>query len=232
VSNPTLRLSRWSGRGRDDFTLELDTSDISALPSHAGGVLRLPLTAKPDEVGFGESLVALHGRLVIAENAADNPGIRIPMQTWYPNYGIVEIPLTFADLAHAEIARKSGDVTCLLELAAIANVSHRPFPQPQQRQAAPTQAWITAVVRDNGVGVTFTLLRQHWLALLKSSGFERVRLIELPIASGAVGPKWAECTRLLQRATGELRSNQSETAVGTCREVVEGVANVFEQQWA
>jgi hypothetical protein len=153
------------------------------------------------------------------------------MQTWYPNYPNLEVPLTFADMAHAEIARNSGDVTCLLELAAIATVSHRPFPQPQQQEAAPTQAWITTVVRDNGVGLTFTLLRQHWLALLKSAGFERVRLIELPVASGAVGPRWAECTRLLQRATGELRSSQSETAVGTCREVVEGVANVLEQQW-
>src|SRR5260370_9921915 len=37
--------------------------------------------------------------------------------------------------------------------------------------------------------------------------------------------------RLLARATGELRSGQSETAVGTCREVVEGITAVFAQQW-
>ncbi len=192
MPNPTLSLSTFSGAGRADFTLELDAPSITAAPSHGGGVLRLPFSAKPDEVGFGESIVAVQGRLVIAESAANNPGIQIPMQTWYPNRTTVEVPLTFTDMARAELARKSDDVTCLVDLAAIANVVHRPFP---------------------------------------SAGFERVRLVELPVASGAVGPQWAECMRLLARATGELRSGQSETAVATCREVVEGVTTVFAQQW-
>src|SRR6266851_3915527 len=231
MPNPTLSLSRFSGAGRADFVLELDAPSITAASSHGGGVLRLPFSAKPDDVGFGESIVAVHGRLVIAESAANNPGIPIPMQSWYPNRTTVEVPLTFTDMARAELARKSDDVTCLVDLAAIANVVHRPFPQPQNQPAAATQAWITTVVRDNGTGITFTLLRQHWLTLLKSAGFERVRLVELPVASGAVGPQWAECMRLLARATGELRSGQSETAVATCREVVEGVTTVFAQQW-
>ena len=231
MPNPTLSLSRFSGAGRADFVLELDAPSITAASSHDGGVLRLPFSAKPDDVGFGESIVAVHGRLVIAESAANNPGIPIPMQSWYPNRTTVEVPLTFTDMARAELARKSDDVTCLVDLAAIANVVHRPFPQPQDQPAAATQAWITTVVRDNGTGMTFTLLRQHWLTLLKSAGFERVRLVELPVASGAVCAQWAECMRLLARATGELRSGQSETAVGTCREVVEGITAVFAQQW-
>ena len=188
------------------------------------------MTAKPDEVGFGASLIAVHGRLVFAENMANNPGIQIPMQSWYPNRTSVQVPMTWRDMALAEIARKAGDVTCWLDLAAIANIRHQPPNQPQTSPAWPTQAWMTTVVRDNGSGTTFTLLRQHWLKLLKDGGFERVRLVELPVASGAVGPKWNECMRLLQRATGELRSGQSEIAVGTCREVVEGVVHVLEQQ--
>jgi hypothetical protein len=231
MPNPTLSLSRFSGAGRSDFTLELDAPSITAAPSHSGGVLRLPFTAKPDDVGFGESIVAVHGRMVIAESAANNPGIQIPMQSWYPNRTTVEVPLTFTDMARAELARKGDDVTCLVDLAAIANIVHRPFPQPQNQPGAPTQAWITAVVRDNGTGMTFTLLRQHWLTLLKSAGFERVRLVELPVASGAAGPQWNECMRLLARASSELRSGQSETVVGTCREVVEGITTVFAQQW-
>lgn len=228
---PTLYLSRWSGAGRTDFTIELDAPNITAVPSHDGCVLRLPMTAKPDEVGFGASLVMIHGRLVIAENMANNPGIPIPMQSWYPNYTSVEVRLAWRDMALAEIARKSDDVTCWLELAAIANIRHQPPNQPQTSPAWPTQAWMTTVVRDNGSGTTFTLLRQHWLKLLKDGGFERVRLVELPVAGGASGAEWSECMRLLQRATSEVRSGQSEVAIGTCREVVEGVVHVFEQQW-
>jgi hypothetical protein len=231
VSNPTLSLSRWSGAGRTDFTIELDAPNIAAVPSHDGCMLRLPMSAKPDEVGFGASLLMVHGKLVIAESAANNPGIQIPMQSWYPNYTAVQVPLTWRDMALAEIARKSDDVTCLLELVAIANIRHQPPHQPAQSPQWPTQAWMTSVVRDNGTGVTFTLLKQHWLKLLKDGGFERVRLVELPVASGAVGPVWSECMRLLQRATGELRSGQSEVAVGTSREVVEGIVSVFEQQF-
>lgn len=231
MPNPTLYLSRWSGAGRTDFTIEVDAPNITALPSHNGGVLKLPLTAKPDQAGFGASMIALHGRLVIAESAMNNPGIKIPMQAWSPNYTALEVPLTFADMAVAEIARNTNDASCLLELVAIANISHEPPAQPQQSPPWPTQAWMTTVVRDNGSGVTFTLLKQHWLDLLKAMGFERTRLIELPVAPGAVGPQWAECIRLLQSATSDVRSNRRDSAVGTCRKVIEGIGKVLEHQW-
>jgi|GEM_PF-5756370 len=78
MSNPTLYLSRWSGAGRTDFTVELDAPSITAVPSHDGCMLRLPMSAKPDEVGFGASLLMVHGKLVIAESAANNPGHPCP----------------------------------------------------------------------------------------------------------------------------------------------------------
>ena len=233
MPNPTLRLSRWSGDGRADFILELDLSTISAVPAHDGGVLRLPLTSKPDEVPFGSSLVAVHGRLVISESVTNNnPGIKVPMQAWYPNHTTVEVPLTFTDMALAEIGRGSGDAQCWLELAALANVRHRAPAQPQQEPQWPTQPWMATVVRDStGTGMSFVVKKQDWLDLLKGMGFERTRLVEVPVAPGAAGPEWAECTRLLQSASSDVRSNRHEAAVGTCRKVVEGIRRVLAEQW-
>ncbi len=231
MPNPTLYLSRWSGAGRTDFTIELDAPNITGRPAHNGGVLYLPLSAKPDQAGFGASIIALQGRLVIAESAMNNPGMKIPMQAWSPNYTALEVPLTFSDMALAEIARGTNDTTCQLDLVALANIRHEPPAQPQQSPPWPTQAWITTVARDNGTGVSFTLLKQHWLDLLKAMGFDRTRLIELPVAPGAVGPHWAECMRLLQSATSDVRANRRDSAVGTCRKVIEGIGMVLEQQW-
>jgi hypothetical protein len=233
MPNPTLRLSRWSGAGRADFVLELDLPNVSAVAAHNGGILRLPFTSKPDEVPFGTSLLAVHGRLVIAESVTNsNPGIKIPMQTWYPNHTTVEVPLTFTDMALAEIGRKSEDAHCWLELAALANVRHQAPTQPQQTPPWPTQAWMTTVVRDdNAAGMTFVLKKQDWLELLKSMSFERTRLVELPVAAGAGGPEWAECLRLIQNATSDLNSNRRDGAVSTCRKVVEGISRVLATQW-
>jgi hypothetical protein len=233
MPNPTLRLSRWSGSGGADFILELDLQTISAVPAHDGGILRLPFTSKPDEVPFGSSLVAVSGRLVIAESVTNNnPGIKIPMQAWYPNHTTVEVPLTVTDMALAEIGRKSGDAQFWLELAALANVRHKPPAQPQQSTPWPTQPWMTTIVRDDtGMGLSFVVKKQDWLELLIAMGFGRARLVELPVASGAVGPEWAECMRLLESATGDVRSNRHDSAVGTCRKVVEGISRVLAKQW-
>jgi hypothetical protein len=230
MPNPTVRLGSWSGGGRDDFTVEVDLSATTAMQSSEGCVIRLPIKVQPDEVGYGTSLLAFHGRIVIAENSVNNTGIQIPMQTWYPNYSYIDVPLTFAELARAEIGRQSGDVTCLLSLSALANLGHRPLPQ-QQQQGMPTQAWVTTVVRDNGTGTTFTLPREQWLKMLKSVGFERVRLVELPVVSGVAGAEWQECLRHLHRATGELGLGKSDAALAACRQVLEGLVTVLAQRW-
>lgn len=229
MSNPTLRLGPWSGAGRDEFTLELDLSSVTAIPSSEGCVLRLPFKVQPDEVGWGMSLLALHGRLWLAENSAGAAGITIPMQTWYPNYSYVDVPLTFIDLARADLARQSGDVTCLLSLSALANLRHHPLPQ-QEQQGLPKQAWVTVVVRDNA-GTTFTMPREQWLKLLKSAGFERVRLVELPVVVGVAGPEWQECLRHLGRATDELGMGKSDAAIAACRQVLEGLVTVIAKRW-
>jgi hypothetical protein len=231
MSNPTLRLGSWSGSGRDDFTLEFDVSSITALPSHDGCVLRVPLKVQPDEVGYGASILALHGRLVIGEDAFKNAGIQIPMQTWYPNYSYVDAPLTFTDMARAEISRQNGDVQFFVNLSALANVPFRPSPRPQQQQPAPTQAWTTITVRDNGSGTTFTLPREQWLKLMGSVGFERVRLVELPVVHGPAGVEWQECRRHLEHATNELGLGNSDAAIAACRQVLEGLATVVATRW-
>src|SRR5690242_7473728 len=98
MPNPTLRIGPWSGTGRDEFTLELDLSAITAMPANEGCVLRLPLKVQPDEVGYGASLLAIHGRIYLAQSSANHAGIAIPMQTWYPNFSYLDVPLSFADM--------------------------------------------------------------------------------------------------------------------------------------
>jgi hypothetical protein len=152
------------------------------------------------------------------------------MQTWYPNYSYVDVPLTFTDMARADLARQSGDVTWLLSLSALANLRHHALPQ-QEQQGLPRQAWVTVVVRDNGTGTTFTMPREQWLKLLKSAGFERVRLVELPVVAGVAGPEWQECLRHLGRATDELGMGKSDAAIAACRQVLEGLVTVIAKRW-
>ena len=148
------------------------------------------------------------------------------MQSLLPNNKTLRVPLNLVDLARVEQRRQgAAQLTGYLWLGGIANIAFK----PHHGYEGERQAVVTVAVRDGGT--PFPIELQHWLRLLKSAGFERVRLVELPAVAGAVGTQWTECMRLLGRATGELRSNQSETAVGTCRQVVEGVATVFEQQW-
>src|SRR5712691_899238 len=131
MPNPTIRLGPWSGAGRDEFTLELDLGSITTKRASEGCVLRLPFKVQPDEVGWGRSLLAVHGRLTLVENITETAGVAIPMQTWYPNYSYVDAPLSFTDMARADLARQGGDVNCVLSLSALANVQHKPLPNQQ-----------------------------------------------------------------------------------------------------
>jgi hypothetical protein len=227
MPDPQLRLGSWSGAGRNEFMVTLDVSSITATPTSDGCILRLPLKVVPDEVGYGASLLALHGTLFLAETSPNHAGIAIPMQTWFPNYNYVEIPLTFADMVRADLNRQGGDVIFRLLLSALASLPHNPL---QQQQQLPRQAWVTMVVRDTN-GTTFTMQREPWLRLLKQGGYERARLVELPVVTGAVAPEWAECLRHMQLATNELGLGKSDAAIAECRHVLEGLVTVIAMRW-
>ncbi len=230
MPNPTLRLEPWSDIGQHSFQVEFELDSINTQRTSEGSVLRLPVKVHPDvsESGYGNTLLAIHGWLKLAESTHQNAGIKIPMQAHVVNYPYIEVPMTLRDLAYADLRRAGGDMQCLITLSGLANIPYQAPPRQQQGGAPP---WATVAVRDSGTGTTFTLGREQWLKLLASAGFERTRLVELPVASGAVGAKWAECMRLLDRATAELAANQSEAAIATCRQVVEGLGIVFAQQW-
>jgi len=226
MPDPQIRLGSWSGAGRNEFTLTLDAGSITAMPAGEGCVLQLPLKAVPDEVGFGPSLLALHGTVFIAEASANRAGIDIPMQTWFPNNNYVQVPLTFTDMVRAELGRQGGDVIFRLFLSALVNLPHNPLSQQQ----VPKQALVTMVVRDTN-GTTFTMPREQWLKLLKSAGYERVRLVELPVVTGLAGAEWSECLRHMQQATNELGLDKSDAAIGECRHVLEGLVTVMAKRW-
>jgi len=230
VPNPTLRLEPWSDIAQHAFQVELVLESMTTLRTNEGCVLRIEVKVQPDVVdsGYGNTLLALRGWLKLAESTHQNAGIEIPMQPHVVNYPYIEVPMTLRDLAYADLRRAGGEVHCLLTLTGLANI---PYKSPPRYEGSDIPPWATVGVRDNGTGVTFTIGREQWLNMLAGAGFERTRLVELPVASGAVGPKWAECMRLLGRATSELAANQSEAAIATCRQVVEGLGVVFAQQW-
>ena len=221
----TVRLSAWSDQTGPGFELKFDPSGITATATDSGCVIEILLEVTPGWQGHTfPSLLAVHGTLKL--DASQQSGVEVPMQSLLPNNRTLRVPVSVVDLARVEERRQGAtQLTGYLWLAGIANIAFK----PHHGYDGPPQAVVTVAVRDGGT--PFPIELQHWLRLLKSAGFERVRLVELPAVAGAVGTQWTECMRLLGRATSELRSNQSETAVGTCREVVEGVATVFEQQW-
>lgn len=203
---------------------------MSTLLTNEGCVLRMPYKVEPDVVrdGFGHSIVALQGWLKLAESTHKYAGIAIPMQPRVVNWSHLEVPMTLRDLVYADLRRGEGELSCLVTLSGLANI---PYTPPPRVQTATSQPWITVAVKDNGTGVTFTVPREQWLRLLASAGLERTRLVELPVAGGAVGPQWAECMRLVSRASSQLKANEIEAAIATSRQVVEGIAIVFANQW-
>jgi hypothetical protein len=221
----TVRLTAWSDPTGPGFEVKFDPTAITAQPTDSGCVIEIQLDVTPGWQGHAfPCLLAVHGTLKL--DASQDAGVEVPMQSLLPNNRTLRVPLSASDLAAVEQRRHgASQLTGYLWLAGVANVAFK----PHHGYEGPTQAVVTAAVRDGGT--PFQIELQQWLRLLKSAGFERVRMVELPVVAGAVGPKWAECMRLLERATGELRSDQSETAVGTCREVVEGIAIVLEQRW-
>jgi hypothetical protein len=225
-----LRLEPWSDIAQHSFQVEFELDSMTTLRTNEGCVLRIPVKVQPDVVdsGYGNTLLAVHGWLKLAESTHQNAGIKIPMQAHVVNFPYIEVPMTLRDMAYADLRRAGAEVQCLITLSGLANIPYQPPPRLLQTGAPP---WATVAVRDNGTGTTFTVSREQWLTLLASAGFERTRLVELPVASGVVGPKWAECMRLLERATTELAANQSEAAIATCRQVVEGLGIVLAQQW-
>jgi hypothetical protein len=222
----TIFLRPWSDPGRHNFELKLDPSSITAAMTNTGGLLRIPLDVKPDEFGYGTALIALQGWLKLADDSGTNAGIQVPMQARYPNYGYVEVPLAFGDIAHVEAKRASGDLPCHLSLGGLANIPFTPHADYQ----GPPQAWVTVGVHDQA-GTTFVIPREQWLNLLVSAGYARTRLVELPILASPSAVEWRDCTRLLERATVEFRSGLSEPAIATCRQILEGLVTVVAKHW-
>jgi len=222
----TLLLEPWSNLSRAGFEVKFDPVEIRAALSDTGGVLRIPIEVEPNELGYGAVLLAVEGWLKLGDPSGTNLGIAVPMRTRFPNSARhIEVPLTFHDIANAEARRGGGDMSCHLTLGGLASVPFRPRMDYQGAQEL-----ITEPVHDKG-GIPFRVPREHWLKLLAEFGLERSRLVELPLVIGPAATEWRQCIGLLERASTEFRSGRDQTAIATCRLVVEGLMTVVANRW-
>jgi hypothetical protein len=225
----TLRLEAWSDARRTEFRVDFDPANITAIGNDAGCVLQFSLSLTPEGLIATEpALLAVHGALAIADPNPTTGGVDVPMQSLHPNNRILRIPLTYADLARIESRRGFAKVNCQLRLSGLANVYFTPPPQPPYQ--GDRQALVTTAVHANA-HAPFTIEREHWIEILDKAHFSSVRLLELPTLNGPAAQEWAACSALLERATTQLRSGESEPAIETCRHVLEGVVTVLAKHW-
>jgi hypothetical protein len=220
----TARLTPWSDQA--EFLVKFDSSSITVEPGDTACALIFPLEVTPDGYDLGPSLLALHGTMAIADPNARNR-VEVPMQSLHPNYRHMRVPLNAADIYLIE-ARRAGasELVCNVTLGGLANMTFKPHPRYQGKD----QAFVTTTVHDNGP-TPFTIGREQWLSLLARSGFGWTRLVELPVLAGPAGAEWIRCTALLERATSQYRGGDSQVAISTCREVLEGLVTVVATRW-
>jgi hypothetical protein len=225
----TVRLEAWSDPTRTEFQVEFDPANITAGPTDTGCVLQVILKITPEgNVVTGPALLAVHGSLRLAEPAPTAGGVEVPMQSLHPNNRILRIPLTTADLYRIEARRGFTEVSCQLMLSGLANVLFQPFPNPPYK--GELQAVVTVPVHSN-MHAPFTIEREHWLRLLTQARFASARLLELPTLASPAASEWAGCNTLLERAAAQLRGGESEPAMATCRQVLEGLVIVIGKHW-
>jgi len=226
VAIVTVRLTPWSDGS--EFQVKFDTSSITAEATDTGCVLQLPIELSPDGYDGGPCLIAIHGSMSIGDTSGRNR-VEIPMQSMHPNYRHLRVSLTASDLLRIE-ARRAGstELHCNLSLGGVAKIHFKV--QPRQQVTVP-QAFDTTTVHDNGT-MPFAIGREQWLSLLAKAGSGWTRLVELPGLVEPAETEWVGCTALLQRATTEYRNGANESAIATCRLVLEGLVVVIAKRWS
>lgn len=224
----SIYLSAWSSPQYGNFAVTIDPSDVTGLRDHSGGVLQFPVSVQPEDCRTEQAVIALEGWLRSGHDDGTVLGIHAPLQTISPNYHYLRFPVTQTQLAYIEARRAGGEALLSLTMAGLANVPIGPVPDDQ----AHSPAAFTRPIRDNGSGVTIMIPQQQWLKALRDMGYGEIRILELPaLSSKAISSQWSECVRLLTRATDEHRTGTNETAMASCRLVVEGLVVVIAQQW-
>ena len=214
-----VRMEAWGDPNRTQFEVKVDPTGIILRPADSGCQLDINLEVTPDGTKVaGPCLLAVQGTLRIADPTSQ-AGVEFPMQAIGPNFKTIRVPLSFADLAHVEARRADAlEIMCSIAMSGLANI-------------VVDQGLRTMAVHSN-MAAPFSIGREQWLTMLARAGRGWTRLVELPMLAGTQAMQFASCNALLERATGEYRMHASESAIATCRLVVEGMVSVVADHWA
>lgn len=219
MATAVVRMEAWGDPHRTQFEVRFDPADLALWPADSGCHLHINVEMVPDGTKIGGPyLLAVQGTLRVADTSSQ-AGIEVPMQPLGPNYRTLRIPMTTADIVRIESRRGDAEqFMCSINLSGLANV-------------VVGEGRLTMAVHGN-MASPFSIGRERWLAMLNNARHGWTRLVELPALANPGALEWAVCTTLLERATAEYRNHASESAIATCRLVLEAMVEVVAKRWS
>ncbi len=232
MSLQSLRLEAWSDQHNTTFEIQVDPSRLRGARGLAGPALYIDYTVRSQgPLASHARLVSLSGWMGWRSEPEELLTLRIPFQTVRVNRMTMKIPMSDGQIEMIEATRGGGPVSLLLALTGLASI-----PVAVHQQSQGTKPFVVCetceVGYDTGQHLPLDIGREQWLGVLEKLGAGKRRLVELPEPKSLRDQKrWAECIRLMDKATLQHRSGEHESALETCRKIVEGVASVLCERW-